>query len=185
MWEGPQMGVGMINTVLFMAVIFWNIVPHRSQAAREEKQGSWCSNFSRCVCCLQFILFTWTTLAGEQRLLTTFVRIVGSKSAPLRAAVDLFVSGVITGSYLKSRAEVSSSAHVLWKHLCEKRSLPLFSSIFLPSASLSLSIIPLAYRLLWPRLRNYVISQTGLILHCTVQLKSRSCGWSFKELQHF
>ena len=42
------MGVGMINTVLFMAVIFcgvWNIVPRRLRRLKKEKQASWCANF--------------------------------------------------------------------------------------------------------------------------------------------
>lgn len=44
------MGVGMINTVLFMAVIFcgvWNIAPRRLRWLKKKKQASWCANFHR------------------------------------------------------------------------------------------------------------------------------------------
>lgn len=86
MWEGPQMGVWMINTVLFMAVIFcgvWNIVPHRLQQLEKKSRAADAPTLvgvclylffynSPCV----FILFTWTTLAEEERLSKTFLRIV-------------------------------------------------------------------------------------------------------------
>lgn len=80
------MGVGMINTVLFMAVIFcgaWNIVPRRLQQLEMKSRA--CINFTGCVCIcfLFFFLFsvciylvTWTVLAEEERLSTIIVHSV-------------------------------------------------------------------------------------------------------------
>lgn len=105
------MGVGMINTVLFMAVIFcgvWNIVPHRLQQLEMKSRA--CTNFTGCVCIcfLFFFLFsvciylvTWTVLAEEERLSTIIVHSVQTNVR----GFDLFVSGVITGTYSESCAE--------------------------------------------------------------------------------
>lgn len=93
MWEGPQMGVGMINTVLFMAVIFaavWNIGPHRSQQLREGKQRKWISSLSSCV----FAFFCFSSIYPFFSFLVCRViaRRLGLQLTSLRTGRSLEVS---------------------------------------------------------------------------------------------
>ncbi len=50
-----------------------------------------------------------------------FVHTVANKRARLQAAVDLFVSGAITGTFLESCAEVSSSARRFCENICASK----------------------------------------------------------------
>lgn len=133
------MGVGMINTVLFMAVIFcsvWNIT-----TAREEKQGS-VSRVRVCIYLFKItpcIPFTLNTLTGEYRLWAVFCR--EDRCALLQAAGW---PPYVCGDHWKLSWELCINLIIcislLWEHLGEQRSLVLLPSVFLPSASLSLSI---------------------------------------------
>lgn len=148
------MGVGMINTVLFMAVIFcgvWNIVPHRLQQLEMKSRA--CTNFTGCVCIcfLFFFLFsvciylvTWTVLAEEERLSTTIVHSVQTNVRCFRLDLTSLCLGW-SPELIQRVVQKSCATPPLWKHLCEQRSLSPLSSIFLLSASLSLSILPSGY----------------------------------------
>lgn len=148
------MGVGVINTVLFMAVIFcgvWNIVPCRLRWLKKKKQASWCANFPRGWGVFMFVCFfnfpcVFILLAAEERLsMKFFLHFVANNVRCSRPEFDLFVSGPITGTYREFRAEVSSSAHGFCENICASGDTPplrcdpslflLFSCLFPSSAS--------------------------------------------------
>lgn len=156
------MGVGMINTVLFMAVIFcgvWNIAPRRLRWLKKKKQASWCANFHRgrgvfvFVCFFQFSVCIYPFSCRREAINEIFLHIVANKRALLQARV--WPVCVWADHWNLPRVPCGSliiHTRLLWKHLCEQRYPPsLLSSISLPSVFLSLSIFSL-HRLTSPLL---------------------------------
>lgn len=156
------MGVGVINTVLFMAVIFcgvWNIVPCRLRWLKKKKQASWCANFPRGWGVFMFVCFfnfpcVFILLAAEERLsMKFFLHFVANKRALLQARV--WPVCVWADHWNLPRVPCGSliiRTRLLWKHLCQRRYPPSpLWSISLPSVFLSLSIFSL-HRLTSPSL---------------------------------
>lgn len=153
------MGVGMINTVLFMAVIFcgvWNIVPHRLQQLEKKNRAAealtlvgvclylclFCFfHISMCIYPFYMNHFSWR---GEA--INNFCTYCGKhKCSASGCSWPLCVwdnHGNLPRELCRS---LLICTPLLSKHLGEKTSLTLLSSIFLPSASLSLPIFPSAY----------------------------------------
>lgn len=151
------MGVGMINTVLFMAVIFcgvWNIVPHRLQQLEKKSRAADALTSVRVCLCLLFFFFQFSVciypfyinhISWRREAINNISAYCGKQT---RSASGCSWPLCVWGDHWNLPRELCRSLIIctplLWKHLCEKRSLALLSSIFLPSASLSLSIFPSA-----------------------------------------
>lgn len=134
------MGVGMINTVLFMAVIFggvWNIVPHRLQQLRMKSRAlTWgrvfvfvFSSILQCAFILFFFFPSSSFCPRSRRRKGCINNICAYRGKQTWTAPGCSWPLCVWGDHWNLPRELRTSlivcTRLLWKHLRWKRSLSL------------------------------------------------------------